>query len=207
MSLRRAAPCLLAVGLLAAGACQTVPTLRRVEPAPAADCFDARFRGHFDAAEDGKGPRFVRLALRGCEDGRGPVVFELRGRVGGTALAGAVGGGRMLLLYPGDRRALSAPDTRAVWRRWAGVPVEESLFRRALLSARGVEGRAQVGAWSVEVERIGGDRVVVNAWSSRGDALTLELADHRSLDGMPAWPEVPSSFETLDVAEDGEVRR
>jgi len=135
------------------------------------------------------------------------VVFELRGRVGGTALAGAVGEGRILLLYPGDRRALSGPDTREVWRRWAGVPVEESLFRRALLSAGGLEGRSVVGAWSVEVARRGADGVVVNARSARGDVLRLELADFERLGGMPAWPEVPPAFEILAVADDGNVCR
>jgi hypothetical protein len=191
--------------VLLLSACRTVAPIRVPgREAPAAGCHDVTYEGHFDPAGE-EDRRFLRLFVRGCRDGGGPVVFEVRGRVGGPVVAGAVGGGRLLLLFPRERRAVRGADDPAVWRRWAGVPVEESLLRRTL-SAGTAGGRVeQLGAWRVEVQNQPGESWRVEARSESGDRLTLERERQEPVERRPAWPEVPKSFEVVRAGPGGDV--
>jgi hypothetical protein len=192
----------VAAALIAAAtllpACRTAAPVRAPGPeAPPRECYDIRYRGHFVSSGPEQERRYVRLLLRGCRDGVGPVVFEVRGRVGGAVLAGAVGGGRLLLLFPRDRRAVRGTDEPEVWRRYAGVPVEERLLRRALTAERHVGRTRRVGPWRVSVARGEDGELVVEATSRAGDRLTLERHDVEAVDHRPAWPAVPRSFEVI----------
>jgi hypothetical protein len=186
-------------------ACRTVAPVRVPgREAPSAGCYDVVYEGHFDPTGE-QDRRFLRLFLRGCRDGGGPVVFEVRGRVGGPVVAGAVGSGRLLLLFPRDRRAVRGVDDPAVWRRWAGVPVEESLLRRTL-SASTAAGRVEkLGGWRIEVLAGAGEELRVEARSEAGDRLTLERDRQEAVPRRPAWPQVPGSFEVIEAGPGGDV--
>lgn len=202
----RSAAAVMAVAALVAlvTGCRSTPEVHVPGPAaPERVCHDLSFSGRFDPA--GEEPsRFVRLSLRGCRDGIGPVVFEVRGRVGGAVVAGAVGSGRLLLLFPGDRTAVTGPDEPQVWRRWAGVPLSEQLLRRAVRAPRLSGQRERVGSWSVRIERPGGaQELSIQARSRAGDRLTLELRRRRTVKTRPAWPGVPEGFERVRAATEG----
>jgi hypothetical protein len=196
-----AAAALIAAGALLTACRSTVPVRVAGPAAPDAVCQDVRYRGHFHSADPEQGRRSVRLLLRGCRDGGGPVVFEVRGRVGGAVLAGAAGGGRILLLFPRDRRAVRGPDAPAVWRRWAGLPVEERLLRQALKAESLIGRTRRVGPWQVSVMRGEKRELTVEARSRDGDLLTLRREEVEPVDHRPAWPRVPERFEVVSATD------
>ncbi len=191
----------LAVLLLAGAAapgCRSVP----VEPAAPAGprCVDGSFHGRFDPGDDESPTRRLRVNARSCPDGA--VLLEVRGSVGGAVLVAAVDRGRVLLLLPRERRAVSGPSaSRALWETETGLPFDGQLVRELFASSSGEPvSESRLGAWTVRLERAAGEPFPerLAAWHEAGMRLDLARRSLRPAPGAVVPPEVPDDFEQIE---------
>ncbi len=187
-------PLLLLAYSVAGTGCGRRP-VRSVVGEPPSACEDIAFRGRYKAADSRA--RRLHASARVCR--AGPLQFEIRGRVGGAVLAGAVGNGRLLLLLPRERRAILGPDDPEVWRAWTGLALSEAILRSLLEDAR--KAPQAIGGWQIVVPHDTGPRgAVVTALSDRGERLEVQLLRRKPAVAPARWPEVPESFVSIEVS-------
>lgn len=176
----------LATGPGCAGA-RRVPVSTAVGPA---GCRDVSLRARYTDSEGERSPT-IKVRLRECS--QGVLSFELRGKVGGVALAGAAEGGRLVLLFPRDRISVVGPDEAAVWKQWVGLPLSGRLLRELLARPENVT----VGDW--RIRRDEADPRRFRALAESGGRLDLWSVVIKPAPGGAHWPEAPDGFEIVRV--------
>jgi len=153
-------------------------------------CRDVTLRARYTDPDEKRSPT-VKVRLRECP--QGVLGFELKGKVGGVALAGATDGDRLLLLFPRDRIAVAGPDDAAVWKEWTGLPLSGHLLRELLARPE----CTAVGDWRIHRDETAPGRF--RATAKEGGRLDLWSIVIKPAAGRARWPEIPEGFETVQV--------
>lgn len=157
-----------------------------------AGCRDLSLRARYTDPEGERSPT-IKVRLRECPGG--VMSFELRGRVGGVALAGATDERRLVLLFPRDRIGVEGPDRPAVWEEWTGLPLSGGLLRDLISHPES----GSTAGW--RIRRDESDPGRFRALAGDGGRLDLWRVSVKPAPSAARWPEVPPGFERVQVSE------